>query len=296
MSALRGGSRSLAGTVALLFSNVLACAAPALAQQASRPQPAQPSASPAAYGLLLHGTEAEDFLRTAQVVKKKPIGKGVTNPYQLTLTDGTRTLKAAWKTIDKSKFGVTQFDRGGFEVNFRDTYKFEIAVYELDKLLGLELVPPTVERQISGEKGSVQLWVEGATTEWDRRKKKVSPPDIESWNRQIHNVRLLHQLTYNTDYTNISNVLSDPSFKVYAIDFSRAFRTYDKLLSEKELVRFSRSALDRLRALDRVPLQERLGHWLTAPEMDGLLKRRDRILALAQRRVAEQGEQGVLFP
>ena len=295
MSALRGGSRSLAGTVAFLLLNALTGAAFALAQQAPQPQPTLQASPAPEYGLLLRGAEAEDFLRTAQVIKKKPIGTGVTNPYQLTLTDGTRTLKAVWKTIDVSKFGMTQFDRGGFEVNFRDTYKFEIAAYELDKLLELKLVPPTIERQISGERGSVQLWVERATTEWDRRARKVSPPDIESWNRQIFNVRLFHQLTYDTDYNNIRNVLSDPSFKVYAIDFSRAFRTHNALLAEKDLARFSRFALERLRALDRAVLVERLGHWLTAPEIDGLLKRRDKILTLAEQRVAEQGE-GVLFP
>ncbi|HET7292518.1 MAG TPA: hypothetical protein VFM88_08845 [Vicinamibacteria bacterium] len=292
------GPCALRRAVPLLWPGILALAVTLRAQQAPDPPPpaAQPTPPPAAYGLLLRGEEAEAFLRTADVVKKKPIGKGITNPYQLTLSDGTRTLKAAWKTIDKSKFGVTQFDRGGFEVNFRDTYKFEIAAYELDKILGFELVPPTVERQIGSEKGSVQLWVEGATTEWDRRKKKVRPPDTEAWNRQIYNVRLIHQLTYNTDYTNISNTLSDPSFKVYAIDFSRAFRTYDTLLAEKELVRFSRFALDRLKALDRETLAERLGPWLTKVEIEGLLKRRDRILALAARLVAEKGEAEVLLP
>ncbi len=295
MIALRGRRRFLSGTVVLVSSSLAVCAA-ALARQAVAPQPGpQPTPSSAPYGILLHGSEAEDFLRTGKVIKKKAIGKGITNPYQLTLTDGTRTFKAVWKTIDTSKFGVTQFQSGGFEVNFRDTYKFEIASYELDKLLGLELVPPTVERQLGRETGSVQLWVEGTMTEWERREKKISPPDLESWNRQIYIVRMLHQLTYNSDYANIRNVLVDPSFRVYAIDFSRAFRVHDKLLSEKDLGRFSRSVLDRLRTLERASVVERLGPWLTQLEIDGLLKRRDKILALAKQREAEQGERA-FFP
>jgi len=32
---------------------------------------------------------------------------------------------------------------GTFEANFSDSYKFEFAAYELDKLLGLGLVPPS---------------------------------------------------------------------------------------------------------------------------------------------------------
>ena len=280
--------------VAFALASIAFCAGPAAAQPAQQ-QPAASSPATVAYGLPLRGQEAEEFLRVGQVIKRKSIGTGITNPQQLTLTDGTRTLKAAWKTIDKSKFGVTQFDRGGFEVNFRDTYKFEIAAYELDKLLGYELVPPTIERQIDGEKGSIQLWVEGVMTEWDRKAKKVSPPDFEAWNRQIYLVRLFHQLTYDTDYNNIRNVLVDPSFKVYAIDFSRAFRTHDKLLSEKDLARFSRSALERLRSLDRAAVVEHLGPWLTTLEIDGLFKRRDRILALAERRGSQEGER-VFFP
>ena len=279
--------------MALVLSSLALCAASAAAQQAEQAIP--PSPAPVASGLPLHGREAEEFLKVGQVIKRKAIGHGITNPYQLTLTDGTRTFKAAWKTIDTSKFGVTQFDRGGFEVNFRDTYKFEIAAYELDKLLGFDLVPPTIERQLGTEKGSLQLWVEGAMTEWDRREKKVSPPDVEGWNRQIYLVRMLHQLTYDTDYNNIRNVLVDASFKVYAIDFSRAFRTHDKLLAEKDLARFSRSALDRLRALDRAQVAERLGPWLTAIEIEGLFKRRDRILALAEQREHQEGEKA-FFP
>ena len=37
--------------------------------------------------------------------------------------------------------------------NLKDHYKNEIAAYELDKLLGLGMVPPTVERKIGREWG-----------------------------------------------------------------------------------------------------------------------------------------------
>jgi len=248
------------------------------------------------YGLLLNGEEAEAFLRTARVVAKKPIGVGITNSHRVTLNDGVRTLRAAWKTIDTSKLGITQMEGGGFQVDFRDTYKFEIAAYELDKLVGLDLVPPTVERQIKDERGSLQLWVEGVMTEADRTKQKIKIPDPDRWNAQLYKLRLLHQLTYDTDHNNIRNVLVDPAFRVYAIDFSRAFRKYHTLLVEKDLTRFSRSALEGLRRLDQPVLVTKLGRWLTGPEIVALLKRRDRILALAQRLVAEKGEKTVLYP
>jgi hypothetical protein len=246
-------------------------------------------------GLPLRGEAAEAFLRTAEVVSRKGIGTGITHPDRYTLSDGTRTHDAVWKTIDEFKRGVTRLEGGAVIVDFADSYKHEIAAYELDKLLGTDLVPATVERNFGRTRGSLQMWVEGAMTEADRQQKKLAPPDNQSWNAQMYKVRLLHQLTYDTDYRNIRNVLVDPSFRVYAIDFSRAFVFYGELLSEKELARFPRSVLEALKTLDRPTLDAKLGPWLDGGRIEGLLKRRDRILALAARRVQEKGEAAVLY-
>lgn len=247
------------------------------------------------YGLPLHGEAAEAFLRTAQVTGKKGIATGITHPERYTLSDGTTTCRAIWKTIDEFKRGLTSLEGGGVIVDFSDSYKHEIAAYELDKLIGLDMVPPTVERTFGGKKGSLQLWVEGAMTEAERKQKKIAPPDPRAWNEQIYKVRLLHQLTDNTDFRNINNVLSDPSFRVYAVDCSRGFTIYTDLRDEKVLVRFPRSVLEAMKALDRPTVDAKLGPWLGGPEIDGLLKRRDKILLLAAQRVTERGEAAVLY-
>jgi hypothetical protein len=247
------------------------------------------------FGLPLRGEDAETFLRTAALVRKKGLGRGVTRSEQYTLSDGSRTCRAVWKTIDEFKPGLSQLDGGAVFVDFSDSYKNEIAAYELDRLLGLELVPPTVERTFGSTTGSLQMWVEGAMTEAERKERKLAPRDVPAWNEQMYRVRLLHQLTYDTDARNINNVLVDPSFRVYAVDFSRSFLGYGDLPSEKELLRFPRAALEALKALDRPTLDARLGRWLRGPQIAGLLKRRDKILALAARRVQEQGEGAVLY-
>ena len=247
------------------------------------------------YGLPLRGEAAETFLKTARVVKSRALGSGVTGADQLTLSDGSLVHKAVWKTIDVSRRGVTSFDGAGVMVDYEDSYRFEIAAYELDKLLGFDLVPPTVERAIGSRTGAVQLWVEGAMTEAERRKRGLEPPDVEAWNAQIHTVRLLHQLTFDWDAENIENVLLDPKFRVYAIDFSRSFAAYSKLRSVKALVRFPRSGLQALKRLDEPTLVARLGRWISHPQVRALLKRRDRILELAANRVAEKGEAAVLY-
>jgi hypothetical protein len=248
------------------------------------------------YGLPLRGAEAEAFLKTAKVVQAKALRLGVTHSEQLTLSDGAHTLKAAWKTIDERQHGVKSLEGGGLALEFVDSWKYEVAAYELDKLLGFELVPPTVERRLHGRDGSLQMWVEGVITEWDRVKQKRQPPDPERWNRQIHRVRLLHALTFNTDFRNLRNELVDPEFRVYAIDFTRAFRVQDFVPTEKDLRRFPRGPLEKMKALDRARLDETLGRWLTGPEIEGLLRRRDRLLALVDKRVREKGEAAVLFP
>jgi len=272
----------------LAISTVLA-----VAQQGASQSPTPP-AKP--HGLLLDGTEAERFLRTAAVVDRKPIGTGITESQRLTLDDGTRRLRAAWKTVDISTPGMTRFQDGTVEVDFRDSYKFELAAAGIDRLLELHLVPPIVERTIDGKTGSLEMWVEEVLTEDVLKQKGLKDPDPEHWNRQMYNVRLLDQLTYNTDFKNVQNVLVDSDFRIYAIDFSRAFRKLPYVMVEKDLERFSRATLERLERLDQPTLERTVGRWLQTLQISGLLKRRDRILAIARQRIKEKGEAAVLFP
>jgi len=252
-------------------------------------------ADPSPAGLALSADEAEAFLRAARVVSREEIGSGTTRPERLTLSDGTRTLRAAWKTVDERRMGLARMERGGYEFDFRDSWKHEVAAYELSRLLGLDFVPPTVERGIDGRRGSVQMWVEQAVTEKERQRRGMAPDHLPRWNNQMHCVRLFHQLIYNTDFQNIENILVDPAFRVYVIDSSRAFRIQQDLLAPDDLVCFSRGILERLRRLDRETLEERLGRWLDGRQLEALLARRDRIQAVVDARIAEGGPGKVLF-
>jgi hypothetical protein len=51
-----------------------------------------------------------------------------------------------------------------------------------------------------------------------------------------------------------------------------------------------------MRRLDRPTIEQHLGLWLSRMQIDGLLARRDRILALARERMATWGEDAVLYP
>jgi len=246
--------------------------------------------------LALTGEAAVTFLREAEVLELEEYdNEGITKPRKATLTDGTITLHAVFKDVDTLDIKWKTPD-GRIFFNVIDSYKHEIASYELDKLLGLDIVPPTVERQIGREVGSLQLWVDGAMREWERKKvKKLSPPDMESWNNQVSVLKVYLQLIWDTDFNNISNLLVDESWKIWKIDASRAFYIKHELRREDSLNRFSRKLLAALDNLDRDELETTLKPWLSPRQIKTLWQRRTRILELAEERVAEFGEAAVLY-
>ena len=79
----------------------------------------------------------------------------MTRPQRATLElDGVERF-GVFKTIDEKKAGISQF-KGGSEMNFQDSWKCEIPAYTIDLMIGLRLVPATVERSINGQTGSLQ--------------------------------------------------------------------------------------------------------------------------------------------
>ncbi|MCP4204669.1 MAG: hypothetical protein GY769_22400 [bacterium] len=245
---------------------------------------------------LANDRDAEDFLQTAEVVEIKPLGKGVTLSHLVTLSAEGLNAKAVWKTIDEY-MPVRHFDDGGFpELGFRDSYKSEIAAYRLDRLIGLNQVPPTVERKIRGEDGSLQLWIEDCMTEGERRRKALAPPDAKRFNEQMRRAKVFFQLIHDVDYVNLSNLLIDPDFTVRKVDSSRAFRTQTKILDPESPDRYSRPLVEGLRRLDEDSLKETVGAWLSKKQRSTLLHRRDLILERTERLIAERGEKSVLYP
>lgn len=237
--------------------------------------------------------QIEEFLLTAKIVKAKGISIGVAGPLKLTLDDGKIQHYAVYKSINERKTGVTQLASSA-EIDFKDSWMFEVAAYELDKMLGLNMVPVTVARSYNGEKGSVQYWVDNCMMESDRLKKKLDPPDSLAWNRQMYKVRIFDNLVYNID-RNLGNLLITPDWKCYMIDHSRTFKCVDQLKSPKDMTQFSTSFMETLEKLDEESVKSKCGKYLTEYEIRMTLKRRDRILRLYKQMVAEKGA-AVVYP
>jgi hypothetical protein len=234
------------------------------------------------------------FLATARIVSAKEIGKGVTKPMRLTLTDGTITHDAAFSSVDE-QVGIMRFKTGRTELNFVDSYRYNLAAYALAGLIGLDyMMPPYVERRWNGQTGSMGWWVTTLMDEGERLKKKVQPPKPMDWNNQMYRMRVFTALVRDTD-RNLGNVLITPEWKVMMIDFTRAFRLQPELQHAADLNKLDRALLPKLEALERQAVKKAVGDWLTGGEIDSMMKRRDLLVAHFKKLIAELGEDKVLY-
>jgi hypothetical protein len=238
--------------------------------------------------------EIAHFLTTAKVVAHKDLPKGVTSPVRLTLSDGTLLHDAAFSTVDERTM-VMKFANGGTELDFVDSYRFTIAAYRLAESLGLDdMMPVTVERLWNMRWGALSWWVDAKWDEGARLKKHMEPPDSEAWNRQMHRMRVFTALVADTD-RNVGNVLISAEWKIWMIDFTRAFRRTPRLIAPANLTRCDRQLLAALRALKQDEVEAKTKPYLVRADVESIMARRDLIVALFEKRVAERGEALVLY-
>jgi hypothetical protein len=236
--------------------------------------------------------EMETFLKKARMGRSRSIPVGVTAPSRATLDDGTLQHDASIQTVDQTK--TTFATARGTEFNFRDSWQFNVAGYEVAKILELNMVPPYVERVVNGKPASVSWWVSDTMMERERVKQNLNPPDTELWNAQVLAGRVFHELIADTD-VNMTNLLITKDWRVWLIDFSRAFRMAKTLQEPNRLTAVDRKLLARLKGLTRDDLRKKIDRWVSREQIDALLARRDAIVAIFEKLVAEKGEARVLY-
>lgn len=223
--------------------------------------------------------EYEQFLLASDFDRTEDIAVGVTKPVRGYYKAGSLAASAVFKPLPPSR-----------QSGFFENYKAEIAAYELDKILGLGMVPPTVEKRANNRLGSAQLWVEKVV--WLKTKDPSQAPDIGAWNRQVYRQRVWDNLIGNID-RNQGNLLVDEQWNLILIDHSRAFTTTGQM--PFQMTRIDRPFYEKLKALTEEDLKARLGKLL----FDGpkpLLKRRDKIVQHFEKLIKEKGEAAVLVP
>jgi hypothetical protein len=237
--------------------------------------------------------QIEQFLLTAKIVKGRESNKGVTHTSRLTLSDGTLTHDASFQPIDEHK--AEMHFASGVELNFVDSYKYNIAAFTLSEMLGLDdLIPVYVERKWKGQTGSLSWWLPVKMDEEERVKQKIPAPDPDAWNNQMYKIRVFDELISDSD-PNLTNVLIDENWKIWRIDFTRSFRLNNDLKTPKDLVRCDRQLFEKLKALDANEVTAKTKRYLTNSEIKALMARRDKIVAYFQKLIAEKGEKEVLY-
>jgi hypothetical protein len=227
----------------------------------------------------------ENFLRKAVVISvdKGEVG-GRTQPWIATLREGEVTLRAIFKYVDIRR-----------PEPIPDSYRYELAAYELTKLLGVQFVPPVVAREIEGRKGSLQIFLEDCISERDRIRKKLEPPDPAAFADAREEIKILENLTCDKCLDTKDMYVHVETWRICRVDFSEAFFPTAELLPNCEFTRCSRKLYQGLLALDDQTIASNMSAYLNADELDALAKRKNVIVEKIKKLIDTKGEEAVLF-
>ena len=184
--------------------------------------------------------DIQEYLRTAECASIQELA--VANAARCTFRPGGPVARMAWRPL-----------RPGVHRGFRERPWTEIAAYQLDKLLKMDMVPPAVERQLQGNMGAAQLWVEDVVDATD-----PTSPDAEQrahWERQIVRMTVFDNLIGNRK-RNQGNMLRDDAWNLILIDYSQAFGPGSELFHK--LNRIDEDYWSKIEALTRSQLDAAL--------------------------------------
>lgn len=239
----------------------------------------------------------EEFLKTAEITSfyQKKGREAVTEPWVLTLEKDGIKRQALWKNPE------------GREKGFIEGWEWEIAAYRLDKYLGLNMVPPTVEKRFQGNRGSCQLWVEYWIKATEKNEKKIKVPSYKVfyYNRATYLRWAFDNLIANED-RHSGNIFITKDWRIILPDHSRTFRTSKKFIKNliyaekhkegpKIVKELPRAFVEKLKSLSPEVIRDVVGEYLTDKEIEAVLIRRDLILKEIEKRIKKLGKNKVLY-
>jgi len=238
----------------------------------------------------------EEFLKTAEITGHRDIGEGVTKPIQLFLKKGDIEGSGVWKNPK------------GMREGFLEGWQYEIAAYEMDKLLELNMTPPTVEKKFKGKSGSIQLWVEHEYSLLDIMEQKIPYPPAshaDHSSKMKYLTRAFDSLIANEDRTQ-QNIFLTKDWRMILIDHSRSFRSSKKFTKQlmfgkngirgRKLIRqLPRAFVEKIKALDFDNIKKAVGPYLKDKEIKAILLRKKLLLEEIEEMIKEKGEDKVLY-
>jgi hypothetical protein len=247
-------------------------------------------------GVPLRGEEAVAFLTEAEIVGEPEEfdEAALTGPVRVNLTDGERTYRAIFKHED-TRYPEFEFSDGRVVKQARDSYRHEIAAYQLNRMLGLDIVPPCVQRKVGSKNGSLCFWVEGSMTEAERRERGLQSSNPSEYKAQLRTIELFQQLIADLDYSDLRNLVVDEKLRIHKVDSSMAFDPETDLITGLYSSKVSASLIQALEELDKKQMNETLNPWLHKDQLSSLWERRKRILKRTKQLIADYGEELTLY-
>lgn len=237
----------------------------------------------------------EELLKKGKIVKSQKLSEGVTKPKRLFLKRLEEEGSGVWKCPTSTAAGIY------------DKWQCEIAAYALDKLLELNMVPPTVARSYRGRKGSFQQYCDLPMSEQKRRNENIPyPPEKkEQIEKMIYLARAFDSLIANVDRS-LQNIRFTPDWRLILIDHSRSFRSskehkeqlmYGKYGRRKPLgfLKLPRKFVEKVKALSYGSIKNAVGFYLTSEEIKAVLARKELLLQEIDEMIQERGEDDVLY-
>jgi hypothetical protein len=239
--------------------------------------------------------EIEQLLKSAKIINAVDIGEGVTKPKRVFLECEQGEFSGCWKDVK------------GQQKGYVEGWRYEIAAYEMDKLLDLNMIPPTVEREFEGKKGSFQLWIKGGMSDLARMDESIEIPEgkLLDWNKNKYIMRAFDCLIANEDRTQ-QNIRYTDDWRMILIDHSRSFRSSKKftdnlvygkngILGAKLFRVLPRSLVEKIKALDFDTIKAAMEQYLTEKEIKSVLKRKELLVAEIDMMIKEKGEDKTLY-
>jgi hypothetical protein len=161
----------------------------------------------------------EAFLATAEVVRiDAPPAAG--GPRTVLLDEDGKRLAAVFNSKDTApRVREGRWPRGAER---SDRYSHEIAAYLVDRLIGLEMVPVTVERTIDGERGALRLEIEDSISEEVRQSQRTALRSDCELAAQFRMASVFDILIYNPDHA-LGTMRHDRHGQLWLVDQSKAF-------------------------------------------------------------------------
>jgi len=229
--------------------------------------------------------ELENFLRNAYIsnIERGKI-PGRTDAWRITLEDGKMMRQGIFKIVDY---------RRPYPIG--ESYAYELAAYELDKLLDFNRIPPVIEKEIEGTTGSLQIILEDCIPLETLQSRKMEPPDPEAFQNSLEEINVFENLVLCSRFDLGDVLIHQQTWKVCRVDFSEAFSPTPELIPSQEITRCSKKLYQKLQKLSDEVIEAQLKNYLNDEEMSALFSRKTLIIKTLKKLIEEKGEEVVLF-